>query len=283
MDRVGQTLKEDFVGKLAGLISPYLDQVVRRCTEAEQRQTTLEEKFKEHEKVVRGSAGELEAAFVKMRKEAAKDWQAQRAMIQQDYAKVNDFVKWLQERLEEGADTVQGHQEILEKFEELVNKVDVPVDETVKALNEIKSQGVQAIDEASQHLKKTYQNLRQPILSQVRWALAAAAMIILLMAGFSIWSMHLQANRSEQAIAEYTEKQKEEVRGLLDKTLEEAKETQIANEIKMKMWDAFLNSLTPQQQTAVIGKFREQVNEAERKRIGDQMSASYDQMNRKKK
>jgi hypothetical protein len=49
------------------------------------------------------------------------------------------------------------------------------------------------------------------------------------------------------------------------------------------MWDFMMNSLTPQQKESVISKFREQVNEAEHKRIDDQMKSSYEQMNGKRK
>lgn len=46
--RQGQITREDFAGKLASLINPYLERVVERCTDIEQRQTALEEKLGEH-------------------------------------------------------------------------------------------------------------------------------------------------------------------------------------------------------------------------------------------
>jgi len=68
------------------------------------------------------------------------------------------------------------------------------------------------------------------------------------------------------------------MRGLLDKAMEEAKESQIDREIKVKMWDALVKSLTAQQRVSLIDKFRGQVNDAERSRINAQMQSSYDQM-----
>jgi urease accessory protein UreF len=70
---------------------------------------------------------------------------------------------------------------------------------------------------------------------------------------------------------------------LIDKTIEEAKESQLDREIKVKMWDAMLKTLTPQQKEAVISKSREQVNQAERKRIDDQMKSSYEQVEGRRK
>jgi type II secretory pathway component HofQ len=81
-----------------------------------------------------------------------------------------------------------------------------------------------------------------------------------------------------QALTEHSEQQKQEMRGLLDKAMEEAKESQIDREIKMKMWDALVKSLTAQQRVSLIDKFRGQVNDAERSRINAQMQSSYDQM-----
>jgi uncharacterized protein YdiU (UPF0061 family) len=93
VDRAGQLLREDFTGKLAGLISPYIDSTIRRCAEVEEKQEDVEEKFEAHRKAIAGSAAELEATFVKLHREAAKDWKAQRELIQQDLAHVDAFVK----------------------------------------------------------------------------------------------------------------------------------------------------------------------------------------------
>jgi hypothetical protein len=88
IDRSGQLLREDFTGKLAGLISPYIDKTLQQCDEVAAKQDDLEKKFKEQKKAVAGSAADLEASFVKMRKEAAKDWKAQR-----DFRSLKTF-KW---------------------------------------------------------------------------------------------------------------------------------------------------------------------------------------------
>jgi hypothetical protein len=87
IDRSGQIMREDFTGKLAGLIAPYIDTTVRRCAELEAKQEELEKRFEAHRKAVAGSAAEMDAAFVKMRKEAAKDWKAQRDEISKDFAR----------------------------------------------------------------------------------------------------------------------------------------------------------------------------------------------------
>lgn len=283
IERESRITREDFTGKLGSLISPYLDSVLRRCTETEQRQAELEERFKAHEKAVRASAGEMEGAFVKMRKEAAKDFKAQRDQMQKDLEQVNKFVTWFRTELEKAGDTLTEVRLAAGRCQTLVDKIDTPSEEIVRHLEEVRSQGEKEINHAALHLKKTYQNLREPILSRVTWTLAGTALAMMIMVGFGIWVIRSQVNRSEQAIAEYGAQQQENIRGLLDKSLEEAKEAQIGNEIKVKMWDALLKSLPPQQQTALIEKYREQVNDAERKRIDDQMSSSYDQMYNKKK
>jgi hypothetical protein len=46
--RQGQLTREDFAGKLASLINPYLERVVERCVDVERRQTDLEKKLIEH-------------------------------------------------------------------------------------------------------------------------------------------------------------------------------------------------------------------------------------------
>jgi hypothetical protein len=53
-DRFGQ----DYTGKLAGLIQPFIENTIRRCKETEEQQMTLEEQFKQHQAVVSQSAAE---------------------------------------------------------------------------------------------------------------------------------------------------------------------------------------------------------------------------------
>lgn len=84
IERSGQLLREDFTGKLAALIAPYIDKTLRQCEEVAAKQDDLEKRFREYKKSVAGSAAELEASFVKLRKEANKDWKAQRDIIQED-------------------------------------------------------------------------------------------------------------------------------------------------------------------------------------------------------
>jgi hypothetical protein len=114
--------------------------------------------------------------------------------------------------------------------------------------------------------------------------LIVATIIIHLGVGALVfWGNRRLINTNWQELTEHSEQQKQEIKGLLDKTIEETRESQIDREIKVKMWDFLLISLTPQQKETVISKFREQVNEAARTRIEDQMKSSYEQVNGKRK
>jgi hypothetical protein len=54
------------------------------------------------------------------------------------------------------------------------------------------------------------------------------------------------------------------------------KATQIAGEIKVKMWDSLIQTLPPGQRQQVIQRLREQINAAEEKRLREQMGSSND-------
>jgi hypothetical protein len=73
-----------------------------------------------------------------------------------------------------------------------------------------------------------------------------------------------------------SEQQREEIKGLLDTTLEEVKEAQIGREIKVKMWDEMMQTMNAQQRRDLIEKLRMKVGDAEIKRVGAQVSAGYD-------
>jgi len=282
-DRFGQ----DYTGKLAGLIQPFIENTVRRCKETEEKQTALEERFTKHEAAVSKSAGNMIAAFNALHEDAQNDWQAQRDLIQSDFTHVDKFAKWFRAELDkngrENAKAVIDCQTAARACQELTQKVTAPVDETLEHLNEINSHGETTIKRAAKNLSDTYEKLQWPLM---KYAGGFLLLILIFMVGFG-WLIvrrnEKQLDTNLQQLAEYSEQQKTEIKGLLDKALEEARETQVDHEIKVKMWDDLMKTLPPQQRQAIIDKLRDQINVAERKRIDDQMKSSYEQMNGKKK
>lgn len=287
IDRSGQILREDFTGKLAALIAPYIDSTIRRCAEVEKQQGELEKKFEQHRKAVGGSAAEMETAFIKARKEAAKDWKAQRDQIQADLARVDGFAVWFNGELQKSAQhnngTVASCNLAAERCRELAERLSVPVEQTIEHLGQIQSQGEKVITRAGQRLTDAYDNLREPVLNRVTALLVVSAVIFMSFAVFTLWGTRRIINTNWQELTEHSEQQKQEMKGLLDKTLEEVKEAQIDREIKVKMWDELMKTVTPQQRQDLVTKLREQVRKVGDKRLGDQMSAGYEQMNGKRK
>jgi ParB-like chromosome segregation protein Spo0J len=284
-DRFGQTFREDYTGKLAGMIQPFIESTVRRCKETEEKQTTIEEKFKKHEAVVSKSAGNMIAAFNALHEDAQNDWQAQRDLIQSDFTHVDKFAKWFRAELDkngkENVKAVIDCQTAARACQALTLKVSAPVEETIRHIEEIQSEGETAIKRAAQRLTKTYENLRRPVLGILSGILVTALVAMLAMAWIVFKRNEGQLESNLQQLAEYSEQQKIEMKGLFNKAMEEAKESQIDREIKVKMWDAFLKTLTPQQKEAVISKSREQVNQAQR--IDEQMKSSHEQMEGRRK
>lgn len=286
IDRSGQLLREDFTGKLAGLISPYIDKTIKDCAAVGDGQIELEAKFEEHKKAVAASAAQMAETFVKMRKEAAKDWKAQRDKILEDFTHVDEFVKWLRAELEKSAQhsssAVASCNRAAEQCKELVSKVSAPADKIVKDLELVSSRGWDTIKRAESNLNYAYQKLEPSVMKLMGFFLLMCVVINIGFGGYIFWINRDQSNSSQVQLIEYAEGQKQEMRDLFDKAMNEAKESQIDREVKVKMWDALMNTLTPQQREAVIGNTRAQVNDAERKRLSDQMSSSYDQMTGKK-
>ena len=287
IERSGQLLREDFTGKLAGLISPYVESTLRRCAEIEGRQGNLEKRFEEHRKVVANSAAEMSNAFVLMRQEMAKDWNAQREQIQNDFSHVDAFVKWYTAELQKNgrgsAEAVASCNRAVTACRDLTEKMSTPVTQTLEHLDDIRSWGEGVITSAAGHLTDTYKKLRRPVLKRVTILLVATIVIHLFFGSVVLWRNRAVLDTNWQALTEHSEQQKQEMRGLLDKAMEEAKESQIDREIKVKMWDALVKSLTAQQRVSLIDKFRGQVNGAERSRLDAQMESGYDQMYGRKK
>jgi CHASE3 domain sensor protein len=283
IDRAGQIMREDFTGKLAGLIAPYIDTTLRRCAELEAKQEELEKIFEQHRKAVAGAAAELEVAFVKMRKEAGKDWKQHRDMMHEDFGQMNGFAQWFLQEMEKNVRAQNAAaincNSAVSACESLTKTMAVPVEQALKRLRMIGDRGEEDINRAAQHLRDTYQRLREPVLKRVTALLAVSLVVFLSVSVFTMWSVRRALNTDWQEMSEHSEQQKQEVKDLLDKTLEEVKEAQIERESKVKLWDAFMKTLTPQQRQAIVGRVREQVGDAERKRIDAQMSASYEQMN----
>jgi len=227
------------------------------------------------------------AAFNALHEDAQNDWQAQRDLIQSDFTHVDKFAKWFRAELDkngrENAKAVIDCQTAARACQELTQKVTAPVDETLEHLNEINSHGETTIKRAAKNLSDTYEKLQWPLM---KYAGGFLLLILIFMVGFG-WLIvrrnEKQLDTNLQQLAEYSEQQKTEIKGLLDKALEEARETQVDHEIKVKMWDDLMKTLPPQQRQAIIDKLRDQINVAERKRIDDQMKSSYEQMNGKKK
>ena len=286
-DRFGRLFREEFTGKVAGMITPYIESTVRRCANVEKKQTALEDRLKAHEAAVGKSAAEMAASFEKLRSEAKKDWKAHRAQMQEDFGRVDGFINWFEAEMakngKESAEAVVDCKLAVRACQDLLKKMDAPVEEITRRLDEIESEGETIINRAAQRLAKTYENLEKPVLITLG---GFVIVVIILMLGLG-WGIvkrnEKQLDSNMQQLSEYSEQQKTEMRELFVKAMDEAKESQIDREIKVKMWDYLMNSLTPEQRATVISKYREQVNEAERKRIDDQMKSSYELMSGKRK
>jgi hypothetical protein len=188
IDRSGYLMREDFTGKLAALIAPYLKETMRECEEVREQQDELEKKFEEHKKAVAGSAAQMEASFVKMRKEAAKDWKAQRDLIQEDLGRVDSFSKWFHAELLKNA---QGNNAAVascnlaaQRCQEAASKVSAPTEEVVKHLEALRSKGEESIKRAERSVTEAHDAVHSTVLKLAGVMLAAA---ILLQAGFGIF------------------------------------------------------------------------------------------------
>ena len=109
------------------------------------------------------------------------------------------------------------------------------------------------------------------------------ALICATFAIITLWGTRRALDTNWQDLSAHSEQQKQEMKGLLDKALEEQKEAQVDREIKVKMWDELMKGLAPEKRMEVIGRLREQVRKAGDERLGNQMQSSYDQMYGKKK
>ena len=279
-------MREDFTGKLAGMITPYIKETLRECEEVADKQDELEKKFEQHRKAVAESAAQMEASFVKMRKEAAKDWKAQRDQIQEDFVRVDDFVKWFRPELEKNGkkldDAVMSCNLAVRACNEVSLKMGEPVERAVKLLDEVRAQGEADINRAAKRLTATYDSLRRPFMWGIMALVTCVVILHLGLGSLVLWRIRTDINTNWKELAEQSEQQKQEMKGLLDKAMDEAKESQIDREVKVKMWDEMIKTLTPQQRTDLINKLRWQVNKEGEKRLEDQMSSSYDQMDGKK-
>lgn len=287
IDRSGQLLREDFTGKLAGLISPYIDKTLRQCEEVAAKQDDLEKKFKEHKKAVAGSAAELEASFVKIRKEANKDWTAQRDKIQEDLGHVDSFLTSFRAELKRNGkkldDAVTDCRLAVRACHELTEKMAEPTESAIARLDEVKQRGEADITRASKRLTATYDGLRRPFMWGIVGLAAAIVILHLVLGGFVTWNNRKQLDTHWQDLVEHSEQQKKDIQGMLDESLKQVRESQIDSEIKAKMWDEIVKDLNPQTRDSYLMKLRERVRAAGDKRLGDQMQAGYDQMNGKKK
>jgi hypothetical protein len=231
IDRSGQLLREDFTGKLAGLIGPYIDKTLRQCDEVAAKQDDLEKKFKEHKKTVAGSAAELEASFVKIRKEANKDWTAQREKILEDLGYVDSFVKWFQAEMlknaQHGNAAVAACNAVALRCQEVAAKMSVPTEETVKHLEALRVKGEESIKRAERSVTDAHKAVRPTMMKLAGVMLAAAIFMQLGFGAFILWRIRTEINTNWQELANQSEEQQKVMKGLLDKTLEEVKESQM--------------------------------------------------------
>jgi hypothetical protein len=286
-DRFGRLFREDFTGKMAGNITPFIENTIRRCKEVEEKQTTLEQRFSQHEKTVSQSADELASALKTARTDEEKKWKAHRAQMQADFKHVDSFVTWFQTELEKNGkankDAVIDCQVAVRACNELAIKIGTPVEEIMEYLDKVQSEGENRIWRAAQRFSDTYENLVRPIRRFAIASFVLIAIFMLAMGWIVVKRNEVQLDSNIQQLAEYSEQQKIQMRQLLDQAMDEARESQIENEMKVKMWDAWMGTLTPEQKHDAIDKYRDLVNKAERKRMDDQMILSHQVMEGKRK
>lgn len=285
IDRSGQVMREDFTGKLAGLIAPYIDTTLRRCAELEAKQEELEKRFEQHRKAVGGAAAEFEAAFVKMRKEAAKDWKQHRDTMQEDFGKMNGFAQWFLQEIEKNVRAQNAGAIHLNKAvsacESMTKMMAAPVDEALVRLRTIGERGEEDINRAATNLRNTYHRLREPVLKRVTALLAVCLVVFLSLSVMSMWGVRHALNNDWQDMAEHSEQQKQDIQAMLDKALSDAKEAQIERESKVKVFDALMVTLAPQERAALWGRVMEQTRKDGEKRLDDQIDAGRERLNKR--
>ena len=100
----------------------------------------------------------MEASFVRLRKEAAKDWKAQRDLIQEDFGRVDNFAGWFRAELEKNGkkldDAVTSCNLAVRAYNELSEKMGEPVERAIAHLDEVKARGEADIKAAATRLKR---------------------------------------------------------------------------------------------------------------------------------
>lgn len=206
---------------------------------------------------------------------------------------MDEFVRWYKGELEKSAKSNQtaisscSHaartcRDAVAEVTALAQKMDEPVGLAVARMQTVAVEGAATITRSSTYLKQTYESLRRPVLKLVGGFLFASAFITLLLGAVVLWRVNAVQEAGAQQLVEYSEQQKQEMKALFDKAMEEAKESQIDREAKVKMWDELLKTLPAQQRQNLIERLRQQFYKAGEQRLSDQMRSSYDQMNGKK-
>lgn len=200
---------------------------------------------------------------------------------------MDSFAKWFQAELSKNAQhnnaAVASCNAAALRCQEAAAKVSAPAEETVKHLEALRAKGEESIKRAERGITDAHKAVRPTVLKLAGVLLAAAILIQLGFGAFVLWRIRTEINTNWQELADQSGEQQKVMKGLLDKTLEEVRESQIDNEIKAKMWDEIVKDLNPQQRDAYLYKLRERVRAAGEKRLDDQMQAGYDQMTGKKK
>lgn len=283
VENFSRQFRDDVVKDVSNGILPYVKTAHDLSNKTTERQSDLEERLERHRIEIEAAFGEETAKISQLisslsqevtnaHQTGVRKWVNSYKKVEADLSTVDHLASSLNKNITEVKETHVNSANAARQLSGLFVKLK---DETKTAreniqtvrekLEENVSDSINRIESKFEVSRKNFKRSTY-IVSGILAACIIAFTV--LTAGTISAVLNAEAGRRISEMNARTEDEKKEVKNILRKSIDEAQENQIANEAKIELWDAAIQSLPPQQRETYINNVNRRVQQLKNARNG---------------
>ncbi|HLM59489.1 MAG TPA: hypothetical protein VK308_01675 [Pyrinomonadaceae bacterium] len=185
--------------------------------------------------------------------------------IETDLSAVNNLAGSLNKSVSEASKTYSDSTNAVNQISTLFERFKDESKEAAENIQKVRQDLMGNLGETSERIENRFEESRKHIKRSIFFVSGIVAICLLcftiMTAGSISVFMNLDAEKRISKMDARFEEEKNEIRVILRKAIEEAQENQMADEAKVDLWDAMMQSLNPQQRNAYIIDFNKRMQE----------------------
>lgn len=283
VENFSRQFRDDVVKDVSNGILPYVKTAHDLCHKTIEKQGDLEERFERHRSEIAAVFDEqidktselissLSQEVVDAHQTGVKKWVDSYKKVEANLSAVNELASSLNENMKQARQSYENSKTAARQLSELFVKLKGESEKASENMQRVRDKTEESVIGSINRIESRFEDTGKNFKKSVYVVSAVLAFGILaftfMTAGAVSGLLNKEAGRSISEMNALIKEEKSEVRSILRNTIEEAREDQIANEAKIELWDAMIQSLTPQQRDVYLNNVNRRVQQLKTARNG---------------